>query len=71
MSEQNMTLEIASLRNENAVLKEELALANAPPHLFSMQQITISERSTIALFLIWIAALKCAFAASLHTSDLS
>ncbi len=28
MSEQNMTSEIASLRNENAVLKEELALAN-------------------------------------------
>ncbi|SEK64246.1 hypothetical protein [Ruminococcus albus] len=28
MSEQNMTSEIVSLRNENAVLKEELALAN-------------------------------------------
>ena len=32
MSEQNMTLEIASLRNENAVLKEELALAKYPPN---------------------------------------
>ncbi|WP_043550619.1 hypothetical protein [Ruminococcus albus] len=28
MSEPNMTSEIVSLRNENAVLKEELALAN-------------------------------------------
>lgn len=28
MSEQNITSEITSLRNENAVLKEELALAN-------------------------------------------
>lgn len=28
MSEPNMTSEIVSLRNENAVLKEELALTN-------------------------------------------
>ena len=37
MSEQNITSEIASLRNENAVLKEELALANQQLEWFRKQ----------------------------------
>ena len=37
MSEQNMTSEIVSLRNENAVLKEELALANQQLEWFRKQ----------------------------------
>ena len=37
MSEQNMTSEIASLRNENAVLNEELALANQQLEWFRKQ----------------------------------
>ena len=37
MSEQNMTSEIVSLRNENAVLKEELALANQQLEWFRRQ----------------------------------
>ena len=37
MSEPNMTSEIVSLRNENAVLKEELALANQQLEWFRKQ----------------------------------
>lgn len=37
MSEQNITSEITSLRNENAVLKEELALANQQLEWFRKQ----------------------------------
>ena len=37
MSEQNMTSEIVSLRNENAVLREELALANQQLEWFRKQ----------------------------------
>lgn len=37
MSEQNMTSEIVSLRNENDVLKEELALANQQLEWFRKQ----------------------------------
>ena len=37
MYEQNMTSEIVSLRNENAVLKEELALANQQLDWFRKQ----------------------------------
>lgn len=37
MSKQNMTLEIATLRNENAILKEELALANQQLEWFRKQ----------------------------------
>ena len=37
MSEQNITSEITSLRNENAVLKEELALSNQQLEWFRKQ----------------------------------
>ena len=37
MSKQNMTLEIVTLRNENTVLKEELALANQQLEWFRKQ----------------------------------
>ncbi|ADU23004.1 hypothetical protein [Ruminococcus albus] len=37
MSEQNMTSEIVSLRNENAVLRDELALANQQLEWFRKQ----------------------------------
>ena len=49
MSEQNMTLEIASLRNENAMLKEELALANQQLEWFRKQVFGRKTEQTSAL----------------------
>ncbi|ADU22801.1 hypothetical protein [Ruminococcus albus] len=50
MSEPNMTSEIVSLRNENAVLKEELALANQQLAWFRKQ---IFGRKQSRHLLLW------------------
>ena len=49
MSEQNMTLEIVSLRNENAVLKEELALATQQLEWFRRQIFGRGTEKTVVI----------------------
>ena len=52
MSEQNMTSEIVSLRNENAVLKEGLALANQQLEWFRKQIFGRKTEQTSVVMLI-------------------